>query len=126
MNKRNKDENIFLDNNEESISMLAEIQIDNNNSLEPFDPKKEIPVLPLRSMVMFPIVVMPVSIGRPSTLKLVHSAYKKKLPIAIMSQISRDVNNPGFNDLYHIGVVGHILRILEIPGGSTTVILQSN
>lgn len=82
--------------------------------------------MPLRNMVMFPSVVMPVTIGRPSTLKLVNAAYKKKLPIAVVCQIQGDMDDPGFNDVYHVGVIGKILRVFEMPGGNTTVIMQSN
>ena len=82
--------------------------------------------MPLRNMVMFPSVVMPVTIGRPSTLKLINAAYKKKLPIAVVCQIQGDMDDPGFNDVYHVGVIGKILRVFEMPGGNTTVIMQSN
>ncbi len=63
--------------------MLAEIQTD-PDEVAAMEFNKEIPVMPLRNMVMFPSVVMPVTIGRPSTLKLVNAAYKKKLPIAFV------------------------------------------
>lgn len=58
--------------------------------------------MPLRNMVMFPSVVMPVTIGRPSTLKLINAAYKKKLPIAVVCQIQGDMDDPGFNDVYYV------------------------
>lgn len=60
----------------DDISMLAEIQTDTDD-LSAIEFEKEIPIMPLRNMVMFPSVVMPVTIGRPSTLKLVNAAYKK-------------------------------------------------
>ena len=110
---------------EESISMLAEITMDSNDVL-PLDLDKEIPILPLRNMVMFPTVIMPITIGRTSTLKLINSAYNRKEPIAVVCQISGDVDDPGYKDLYHVGVIARILRIFEMPGGNTTVILQSN
>ena len=73
MSKRRKDEDIFMNNDKgESISMLAEISMDPND-MSPLDFEKEIPVLPLRNLVMFPMVVMPITIGRSSTLKLVNS-----------------------------------------------------
>jgi ATP-dependent Lon protease len=77
-------------------------------------------------MVMFPTVIMPITIGRTSTLKLINSAYNRKEPIAVVCQISGDVDDPGYKDLYHVGVIARILRIFEMPGGNTTVILQSN
>ena len=68
---------------------------------------------------------MPVTIGRPSTLKLVNAAYKKKQAIAVVCQVQGDLDDPGFADLYHVGVIAKILRIFEMPGGNTTVIMQS-
>ncbi len=125
MSKRRKNEdNFFQTDNGDSISMLAEIHVDQEAIKVDFS--KEIPVLPLRNMTMFPLTVMPVTIGRPSTLKLVNAAYKKKAPIAVISQLSSDTEDPGFQDLYHVGVVAHILRIFEMPGGSTTVVLQAS
>ena len=126
MSKKNRDEDIILKtNNNESISMLAEIQTEPEESFS-MDLSKEIPVLPLRNMAMFPLVVMPVTIGRSSSLKLVNAAYKKRLPIVVTSQLSGEVDDPGYRDLYHIGVIAKIIRIFEMPGGNTTAILQSN
>ena len=123
--KRNKKEDILLNTDNDDISMLAEIQTD-PDEVTAMEFNKEIAVMPLRNMVMFPSVVMPVTIGRPSTLKLVNAAYKKKLPIAVVCQIQGDMDDPGFNDVYHVGVIGKILRVFEMPGGNTTVIMQSN
>lgn len=109
----------------DDISMLAEIQTDTDD-LSAIEFEKEIPIMPLRNMVMFPSVVMPVTIGRPSTLKLVNAAYKKKQAIAVVCQVQGDLDDPGFADLYHVGVIAKILRIFEMPGGNTTVIMQSN
>lgn len=122
--KRKNEDNFFQADNGDSISMLAEIHVDQEAVKVDFS--KEIPVLPLRNMTMFPLTVMPVTIGRPSTLKLVNAAYKKKAPIAVISQLSSDTEDPGFQDLYHVGVVAHILRIFDMPGGSTTVVLQAS
>ena len=70
-------EDILMNTDADDISMLAEIQTDTDD-LSAIEFEKEIPIMPLRNMVMFPSVVMPVTIGRPSTLKLVNAAYKKK------------------------------------------------
>ena len=75
----------------DDISMLAEIQTDLED-ISAIEFEKEIPIMPLRNMVMFPSVVMPVTIGRPSTLRLVNAAYKKKQPIAVVCQIQGDLD----------------------------------
>ncbi len=117
-------EDFLMKNDNEEISMVAEVEPLPAETDVVLD--KEIPVLALRNMVMFPNVVMPVTIGRDSTLKLVNTAYKKRLPVAVVCQIRADQEVPGYEDLYHIGVIGRILRVFEMPGGTTTVILQSN
>ena len=73
MVKRKKTEDILMNTDADDISMLAEIQTDTDD-LSAIEFEKEIPIMPLRNMVMFPSVVMPVTIGRPSTLKLVNAA----------------------------------------------------
>ena len=82
------------------------------------------PILPLRNAVMFPGVITPVSIGRKSSLKLIRNAYKKGLSIGTIAQIDEKVEVPNQNDLYRIGTVADILKVLEMPDGSTTAILQ--
>ena len=82
------------------------------------------PILPLRNAVMFPGVITPVSVGRKRSLKLIRNAYKKGLAIGTIAQIDEKVETPNQNDLYRVGTVADILKILEMPDGSTTAILQ--
>ena len=125
MIKKNRKDQILMKTENEDISMLAEI--DTN----PMEVTKEeldqvFPVMTLRNLIMFPSVVMPVTVGRQSTLKLVNTALKKKSSIVITTQKVSEVEAPGFKDLYPVAVIGKVLRIFEMPGGNTTVILQSN
>ena len=125
MIKKNRKDQILMKTENEDISMLAEI--DTN----PVEVTKEeldqvFPVMTLRNLIMFPSVVMPVTVGRQSTLKLVNTALKKKSSIVITTQKVSEVEAPGFKDLYPVAVIGKVLRIFEMPGGNTTVILQSN
>ena len=126
MSKKNKNEDFYMDSENEQISMIAEIstEIEDESTLK-LEYDKEIPVLALRNMVMFPHVVMPVTIGRNSSLKLVNAAFKKKLPVALVCQLSAEVDDPGYQDLFHIGVIARVLRVFEMPGGNTTAIMQS-
>ena len=127
MSKKNKNEDFYMDSENEQISMIAEIstEIEDESTLK-LEYDKEIPVLALRNMVMFPHVVMPVTIGRNSSLKLVNAAFKKKLPVALVCQLSAEVDDPGYQDLFHIGVIARVLRVFEMPGGNTTAIMQSS
>ena len=88
--------------------------------------EQEFPVMTLRNMVMFPSVVMPITAGRRTTLKLVNAALKNSSSIVIATQKLSEVENPGYKDLYPTAVIGKVLRVFELPGGNTTVILQAN
>lgn len=83
-----------------------------------------VPVLPLRNMVLFPGVIVPISIGREKSLKLVRDAQRNKTSIGAVAQIDLKVENPGEADLYRIGTIARVLKVLEMPDGSTTVIIQ--
>lgn len=123
--RKKTDKHLEMGTASDEVSMVAEI------SAEPELPSTEeingeMPVMTLRNMLMFTGIVMPVTVGRQATLKLVRSASKNKQHIIIATQKSSEVEDPGFNDLYPIAVIGRILRIFELPGGATTVILQAS
>ncbi len=82
------------------------------------------PILPLRNSVLFPGVIMPVSIGRKKSLKLLQNAYKREMPIGTVLQKDEKIETPTMDDLYKVGTVATILKILEMPDGSRTAILQ--
>lgn len=84
----------------------------------------EIPILPLRNMVLFPGVAMPVIVGRPKSMRLIKEAVHKKTLIGVVCQKEMNTEDPGFDDLYTTGVIADIVRVLEMPDGTTTVILQ--
>lgn len=83
-----------------------------------------IPILPLRNMVLFPGVAMPVIIGRPKSMRLIKEAVRKKSLIGVVCQKEMGTEDPILEDLYTTGVIADIVRVLEMPDGSTTVILQ--
>ncbi len=83
-----------------------------------------IPILPLRNMVLFPGVALPVIIGRPKSMRLIKEAVHKKSLIGVVCQKEMGTEDPILEDLYTTGVIADIVRVLEMPDGSTTVILQ--
>lgn len=83
-----------------------------------------LPILPLRNMVLFPGVAIPVVVGRLKSMRLIKDAAHKKRLIGVVCQREMEVDDPGLADLYLTGVVGEIVRVLEMPEGTTTVILQ--
>ncbi len=106
-----------------SFSLIADFDGNEKQIFdEPID--SHLPILPMRNMVLFPGVVLPVTIGRKSSLKLVKQAFRKKQNIATFTQIISDTEMPDMQDLYKIGTGAKVIRLLEMPDGSTTVILQ--
>jgi ATP-dependent Lon protease len=106
----------------EFIPMISEN--DEDQLLQQSDLPDTLPILPLRNMVLFPGVVMPVSIGRAKSLKLVRDTYQNEAILAVFTQIDANINDPGAADLHPTGLVARIVRILEMPDNTTTVILQ--
>ena len=84
----------------------------------------ELHVLPLRNTVLYPGVMIPIMVGRETSLKLIREAYKKEMLIGTLSQRDVQVEEPGFDDLYQTGTVARIVKILEMPDGGTSVIIQ--
>ena len=83
-----------------------------------------IPILPLRNMVLFSGVALPVIAGRAKSMRLIRHALQKKLLLGVCCQKESEIEEPGFEDLHPIGVIAEIMRVLELPDGSTTAILQ--
>ena len=85
---------------------------------------EDIPVLPLRNMVMFPSMTMPVSVGREKSMRLIKEAIESHSKVAVFCQFDSHVEDPVEKDLYHEGAIATVVKILELPDGSTNVILQ--
>lgn len=83
------------------------------------------PLLPVRGMVFFPQVMLPIHIGRDSSRKLLEEANKKNLPIAIFTQKDDFVEEPEAEDIYHTGVIAKVVRIIKMPDNSSTAFIQA-
>lgn len=83
-----------------------------------------LPILPLRNTVLFPGVVIPITAGRDKSIKLINETNKSGKVIGVVSQKDEAEENPGPNDVNTIGTVAQILRVLKMPDGNTTVIIQ--
>lgn len=83
-----------------------------------------LPILPLRNTVLFPGVVIPITAGRDTSIQLIKEANSGSKVIGVVSQKDETVEAPGFKDIHTLGTVARILRVLQMPDGNTTVILQ--
>lgn len=84
----------------------------------------ELPILPLRNNVLFPGVVVPITVGRDKSIKLIQSVNKGNKIVGVVSQINVDDESPEFNGLHKIGTVAKIIRLLKMPDGTSTAIIQ--
>ncbi len=87
---------------------------------------EELAILSLRNNVLFPGVVIPITVGRDKSVKLIQDAYKRKQLIGVFSQKDASIENPTYADLNRIGTVARIIKLLKMPDGSSTVIIQGN
>ncbi|RCH56501.1 endopeptidase La [Mucilaginibacter hurinus] len=83
-----------------------------------------LPVLPLRNTVLFPGVVIPITVGRDKSIKLIRDANKGDRMIGVVAQTDVSIEDPLFDQLHRVGTVAVIIKVLQMPDGNTTVILQ--
>lgn len=83
-----------------------------------------LPIVPLKNTVLFPGIVTPITIGRDKSIRAVQRAYESDRLVGVLSQRDVTIENPGAADLYQIGTIARILKLLRMPDGSTTAILQ--
>ncbi|HEX2920675.1 MAG TPA: endopeptidase La [Bacteroidales bacterium] len=95
-----------------------------DGELDDIEVPEAIPILSLRNTVLFPGVVLPISIGRPKSIQLIKDAYRNDKLVGTVAQKDPDTENPQFADLHNIGTIGQIVKLLEMPDGSTTAIIQ--
>lgn len=85
---------------------------------------EELPILPIRNIVLFPGMVIPITVSRQKSVRLVKKAYKGDRTIGVLVQANNSKEEPQPDDLYKIGTVGHIIKMFVLPGGNTTIIVQ--
>lgn len=109
---------------EEETEFIPLISAEDEERMDKEVIPEQLPILSLRNNVLFPGVVIPITVGRDKSIKLIQEAYKKDKIIGVVSQKDASVENPVFSDLYEVGTVAQIIRMLKMPDGSTTVIIQ--
>src|SRR6266571_4223695 len=111
----------LLDEDTEFIPLLSSEDEDQMNSENVPD---ILSILPLRNTVLFPGVVIPITVGRDKSIKLIRDANKGKRMIGVVAQQDVAIEDPTFNQLNNVGTVALIIKMLQMPDGNTTVILQ--
>ncbi|MFT6715659.1 MAG: ATP-dependent Lon protease [Saprospiraceae bacterium] len=108
----------------EETEFIPLITSDDDQEEEDAPLSEVLPVLALKNTVLFPGVVIPITVGRDKSIKLIQESYKKTKTIAVASQKDSMVEDPEFDDLHKIACVATILKVLRMPDGNTTVIIQ--
>lgn len=111
----------LMDDNSEFIPIIPDGEEEHiNNSEVPED----LPILPLKNTVLFSGVIIPIAVGRKKSVRLVKSVYKKDKLIGIVTQRDSKIDDPTGDDLYRVGTLAQIIKVLEMPDNSTTIIIQ--
>ena len=119
----NIDNMSFSDINDES-EFIPLMTSEDEEALEKESLPEVLPILPLTNTVLFPGVVIPINAGRDMSIKLIKDANKSNKLIGVIAQKNIKIENPNIENIYSIGTVAKILRVLKMPDGNTTVIIQ--
>lgn len=116
--------NSLFGNSEESDMNIIPIIEESAPILKSSDIPEVVPILALRNAVLFPGVVMPISVGREKSIKLIKSLPREKRLVGVLTQIDPKIEEPTSADLFKVGTIAQVLKVLEMPDGNSSVILQ--
>lgn len=109
---------------EESDDLIQMINPEQESDLKPEDLPDELSILPIKNTVLFPGVVIPITVGRQKSIKLVKKAYQGSRIIGVVAQKNPQSEEPAVEELYKTGTVARIIKMLVLPDGNTTIIIQ--
>ena len=109
---------------EEESDFFPLLSQEDEDKIEKEKTPKTLPILPLRNTVLFPGVIIPITIGRDRSIKLIKDTYKGNRTIGVLAQKDPNIESPEKEDLNSIGTVAHILKMLRMPDGNITAIIQ--
>jgi ATP-dependent Lon protease len=109
---------------EDSDEMIQLINPEQESDLKPEDLPEELSILPIKNTVLFPGVVIPITVTRQKSIRLIKKAYQGNRIIGVIAQKNKQAEEPGMEDLYRFGTVARIIKMLVLPDGNTTIIIQ--
>jgi len=109
---------------EDSDEMIQLINPEQESDLKPEDLPEELSILPIKNTVLFPGVVIPITVTRQKSIRLIKKAYQGNRIIGVIAQKNKQAEEPGIEDLYRFGTVARIIKMLVLPDGNTTIIIQ--
>jgi len=117
-------QSIFSELGDQETEFIPLITAEDEAQMDSEETPASLPILPLRNTVLFPGVVIPITVGRDRSIKLIQDVYRGDKVLGVVSQKDADIEDPRKDDLNRIGTVANIIRMLKMPDGSTTVIIQ--
>ena len=117
-------DNLSLQDIESEADLIPLLTTEDEEALENEALPKIVPILPLRNTVLFPGVVIPITAGRDKSIQLIKDSNSADKIIGVVAQQNQSVENPGSKDIFELGTVAQILRVLKMPDGNTTIIIQ--
>ena len=117
-------DNLTLGDIEAEAELIPLLTAEDEEALRNEELPEEVAVLPLRNTVLFPGVVIPITAGRDKSIQLIKDANKSDKIIGVVAQKDQNIENPSPGDLFSLGTVAQILRVLKMPDGNTTIIIQ--
>ena len=110
--------------NDDEPELIPLLSTEDEEQLNKESIPQELSILPLRNTVLFPGVVIPITVGRDKSIKLIKDAYKGNKTIGVVAQKDTNIEDPSFEDLNKIGTVANVIKMLRLPDGNTTIIIQ--
>ena len=117
-------DSLSLQDFDENLELIPLMTTEDEELIKNESLPDSIPILSLRNTVLFPGVVIPITAGRDKSIKLINDANKGSKVIGVVAQKDESVEDPKFEDVHKVGTVARILKVLKMPDGNTTVIIQ--
>ena len=114
----------FGGGNDEDSDFIPLLSVEDEDLMRKEEIPEFLPILPLRNTVLFPGVVIPITVGRDRSIQLIKDANKNDKTIGVVAQISDSTEEPSAEDMYRVGTVAQIVKTLRMPDGNTTIIIQ--
>src|SRR3982750_4122913 len=108
---------------EESDDLIQMINPEQEIDLKPEDLPEELSILPIKNTVLFPGVVIPITVTRQKSIRLIKKAYQGSRIIGVIAQKNKQTEEPTTEDLYRCGTIARIIKMLVLPDGNTTIII---
>ncbi len=117
-------DNFFIDFLSNESSVIPLFSLEDEENLQNQEIPETLPILPLRNTVLYPGIVIPITVGRNKSIKLTQDYGRSNSPIGVVTQKANETEEPTFDDIYKVGTMARIIKYISMPDGSITIIVQ--